>query len=268
MKYDSRYYLPLVLCLKINNSLFCLDLYLHNCTVSFLWIISLGHRPLPFFIWWKNVIPDCVRLYVMWILAALKVFQPARNTASSESLPLSSLGKQPPPLGDLQLKSSTPDSWSLLAERSGSELFRLSCVKIRAESSSPWEGLRDGNDFRSLLYSWGVLAKLLLEVYSPNCLLWSCCLLLTLLLPDCDFWRFANLWNKENRIYHVDTFRAQKSCCMSLLFFSLNKLSEPNPLFKTDYLLLRSVRRGQFFTNQCWITAFFWATIPSELQKD
>lgn len=208
MKYNSRYYLFLALCLKINNSSFCLDLYLHNCTVPFLWIISLGHRPLPFLIWWQDVIPDCVRLNFIWILAAVKVFQPARNTASSESLPLSSLGKQPPPLGDLQLKSSTPDSWSLLAERSGSELFRLSCVKIRAESSSsPCEGLRDGNDFRSLLYSWGVLAKLLLEVYSPVCLLRSCCLLLTLLSPDWDFWRLANLSCK--------TFSSSSSCWVS-----------------------------------------------------
>lgn len=190
--------------------MFCLHLFLHNCTVPVLWIISLGHKPLPFFIWWKVVIPDCDRLNFIWILAVVKVFQTARNTASSESLPLSSLGKQPPPLGDLQLKSSTPDSWSLLAERSGSELFRLSCVKIRAESSSsPCEGLRDGNDFRSLLYSWGVLAKLLLEVESPNCLLRSCGLLLTLLSFNCDFWRFANLWNKGNSICYMDTFRAQ-----------------------------------------------------------
>lgn len=32
MKYNSRYYLSLALCLKISNSLFCLDLYLHNCS--------------------------------------------------------------------------------------------------------------------------------------------------------------------------------------------------------------------------------------------
>lgn len=75
--------------------------------------------------------------------------QAVRNTASSESrsLPLSSLGAHSPPLGDRQLKSSTPDSWSLLADRSGSELFKLSWVRIRAESSSPCEGLLDGNDF-------------------------------------------------------------------------------------------------------------------------
>lgn len=75
--------------------------------------------------------------------------QAVRNTASSESrsLPLSSLGTHSPPLGERQLRSSTPDSWSLLADRSGSELFRLSWVRIRAESSSPWEGLLDGKDF-------------------------------------------------------------------------------------------------------------------------
>lgn len=75
--------------------------------------------------------------------------QAVRNTASSESrsLPLSSLGAHSPPLGDRQLRSSTPDSWSLLADRSGSELFKLSWVRIRAESSSPCEGLLDGNDF-------------------------------------------------------------------------------------------------------------------------
>lgn len=74
--------------------------------------------------------------------------QAVRNTASSESrsLPLSSLGTHSPPLGDRQLKSSTPDSWSLLADRSGSELFKLSWVRIRAESSSPCEGLLDRND--------------------------------------------------------------------------------------------------------------------------
>lgn len=189
-----------------------LNLYLHNCTVPFLWIISSGHRQFPSFIRLKVVAPDHEGLSCIEILAALKAFQTARHTASSESLPLSSLGKQPPALGDLQLKSSTPDSWSLLAERSGSELFRLSCVKIKAESSSsPWEGLRDGNDFRSLLYSWGVLAKLLLEAESANSLLRSCCLLLTLLPFNCNFWRFANLWNKEESIYYMHTFRTQFS---------------------------------------------------------
>lgn len=142
---------------------------------------------------------------------AEKVFQTARHTASSESLPLSSLGKQPPTLGDLQLKSSTPDSWSLLAERSGSELFRLSCVKIKAESSSPCEGLRDGNDFRSLPYSWGVLAKLLVEAESPNCLLRSCCLLWILLPFSCVFWRLASLWNQENSICYIHPFSTQWS---------------------------------------------------------
>ena len=75
--------------------------------------------------------------------------QAVRNTASSESrsLLLSSPGAHSPPLGERQLRSSTPDSWSLLADRSGSELFKLSWVRIKAESSSPCEGLLDGNDF-------------------------------------------------------------------------------------------------------------------------
>lgn len=93
--YNSRYYLSLALRLRTNNGLFCLDLYLHNCTVPFLWIISLGHRPLPFLHLvkrchsrsWKTQlhqdpcccegISDCQIHGLIWILAAVFTGQAA-----------------------------------------------------------------------------------------------------------------------------------------------------------------------------------------------
>lgn len=102
---------------------------------------------LGYFVIWNCTVP--LFLERVSVCPSTGDLQAVRNTASSESrsLPLSSLGTHSPPLGERQLRSSTPDSWSLLADRSGSELFKLSWVRIKAESSSPCEGLLDGNDF-------------------------------------------------------------------------------------------------------------------------